>query len=76
LGDDIFRYFGLGCRNVSKLYVPEGYDFHEFYTAMEPWYKLMDHAKYSNNYDYNKAVYLMSEFNFLDNGFLVLKHMF
>lgn len=73
LGNDIFRYFGLGCRNVSKLYVPEGYDFHEFYTAMEPWHKLMDHAKYGNNYDYNKAVYLMSEFKFLDNGFLVVK---
>ncbi len=73
LGNDMFRYFGLGCRNVSKLYVPEGYDFHEFYTAIEPWHKLMDHAKYGNNYDYNKAVYLMSEFKFLDNGFLIVK---
>lgn len=73
LGHDIFRYFGLGCRNVSKLYVPEGYDFHEFYTALEPWHKLMDHAKYGNNYDYNKAVYLMSDFKFLDNGFLIVK---
>lgn len=73
LGNDIFRYFGLGCRNVSKLYVPEGYDFHEFYTALEPWHKLLDHAKYGNNYDYNKAVYLMSDFKFLDNGFLIVK---
>jgi hypothetical protein len=73
LGHDIFRYFGLGCRSVSKLYVPENYDFDAFYKALAPWVRLKDHAKYANNYDYNKAVYLMSEFKMLDNGFLVLK---
>lgn len=73
LGNDIFQYFGLGCRNVSKLYVPENYDFDAFYKALSPWQQLMNHAKYANNYDYNKAVYLMSEFKFLDNGFLILK---
>ncbi|WP_010232132.1 acyl-CoA reductase [Gillisia marina] len=73
LGHDIFRYFGLGCRSVSKLYVPENYDFDAFYKALAPWATLMNHAKYANNYDYNKAVYLMSEFKMLDNGFLVLK---
>ncbi len=73
LSHDVFRYFGLGCRSVSKLYVPEDYDFDAFYKALAPWAALMDHAKYANNYDYNKAVYLMSEFKMLDNGFLVLK---
>lgn len=73
LGEDIFRYFGLGCRNVSKLYVPLDYNFDFFFKAMLPWARLMDHAKYANNYDYNKAVYLMSEFKLLDNGFLILK---
>jgi len=73
LGEDIFRYFGLGCRNVSKLYVPKNYDFDSFYKALQPYDSLMNHAKYANNYDYNKAVYLMSEFKMLDNGFLVLK---
>jgi hypothetical protein len=73
LGHDIFKYFGLGCRSVSKLYVPENYDFDAFYKAIAPWASLMNHAKYANNYDYNKAVYLMSEFKMLDNGFLVLK---
>lgn len=73
LGDDVFRYFGLGCRNVSKLYVPEGYDFASFFKEMFPWAGLMSNAKYANNYDYNKAVYLMSEFKLLDNGFLILK---
>ena len=73
LGEDIFRYFGLGCRNVSKLYVPRNYDFDLLYKAINSWEKLLDHSKYANNYDYNKAVYLMSEFKFLDNGFLLLK---
>ncbi|MEX0996660.1 MAG: acyl-CoA reductase [Flavobacteriaceae bacterium] len=73
LGEDIFRYYGLGCRNVSKLYVPEGYSFDTFYKAIYPWHHLVDKQKYANNYDYNKAVYLMSEFDFLDNGFFMLK---
>lgn len=73
LGEDIFRYFGLGCRNVSKLYLPEGFDFDRFFNAIYPWKHLIDHAKYANNYDYNKAVYLMSQFELLENGFLILK---
>ncbi len=73
LGEDIFRYFGLGCRSVSKLFVPEGYDFEALFTALKPYEPIKDHHKYHNNYDYNKAVYLMSEFAFLDNGFLILK---
>lgn len=73
LGEDIFRYFGLGCRNVSKLYVPKEYDFDNFFKAIYPWNTLLNSAKYANNYDYNKAVYLMSEFKLLENGFLILK---
>ncbi|MDT0644057.1 acyl-CoA reductase [Zunongwangia sp. F363] len=73
LSEDIFRYYGLGCRNVSKLYVPENYDFDDFFKAMYNWNYIINQAKYSNNYDYNKAVYLMSEFKLLDNGFLILK---
>ncbi len=73
LGEDIFRYFGLGCRSVSKLFVPKGYNFELFFEAIEPYSFLKEHHKYHNNYDYNKAVYLMSEFPFLDNGFFMLK---
>ncbi len=73
LGEDIFRYYGLGCRSVSKLYVPEGYDFAAFFEAIQPWESILQNHKYANNYDYNKAVYLMSEFKILDNGFLILK---
>lgn len=73
LADDIFTYFGLGCRNVSKVYVPKNYDFDAFFKAMFAYKDLINHVKYANNYDYNKAVYLMSKIKLLDNGFLVIK---
>ena len=73
LADDIFQYFGLGCRNVSKLYVPENYNFEKFFKAMFSWKEIIHNHKYINNYDYNKAVYLMDSFPLLDNEFMLLK---
>ena len=73
LGEDIFRYFGLGCRNVSKLMVPKGYNFDAFFKAMYKYQDIIQYEKYANNYDYNKAVFLMSNFKILDNGFLTIK---
>jgi Acyl-CoA reductase (LuxC) len=73
LGADIFRYFGLGCRNVSKLFLPKGYSFNAFFEAIFEYQDIVDYEKYANNYDYNKAVFLMSNFKLLDNGFLTLK---
>ncbi|MBW2960691.1 acyl-CoA reductase [Mesonia aestuariivivens] len=73
LGDDIFRYYGLGCRNVSKIFVPEDYQFEQLFQAIYDWNSIVNQNKYANNYDYNKAVYLMSEFKLFDNGFLILK---
>lgn len=73
LGEDIFRYFGLGCRNVSKLFVPKGYSFETFFKAIYEYRDVIFYEKYSNNYDYNKAVFLMSNFKLLDNEFLTLK---
>ncbi|MBA4743884.1 MAG: acyl-CoA reductase [Muricauda sp.] len=73
LGEDIFRYYGLGCRNVSKIYVPKEYDFDALFKALYDYNDIIHQHKYANNYDYNKAVYLMSQFKILDNGFLVLK---
>ena len=73
LSDDIFRYYGLGCRNVSKLFVPTNYNFGPFFEAIYKWHPIIHQAKYANNYDYNKAVYLMSEFDMLENGFLMIK---
>lgn len=73
LSEDIFRYYGLGCRNVSKLFVPKGYKFDAFFEGIYHWHPIIDKAKYANNYDYNKAVYLMSEFDMLENGFFMIK---
>lgn len=73
LGEDIFRYFGLGCRNVSKLFVPKGYSFDAFFEAIFEYQEVIHYEKYANNYDYNKAVFLMSNYKLLDNGFLTLK---
>lgn len=73
LGEDIFRYFGLGCRNVSKLFVPKDYNFEPFFKAIYEYKDVIFYEKYSNNYDYNKAVFLMSNFKLLDNEFITLK---
>ena len=73
LGKDIFLYYGLGCRSVSKLFVPQGYDFDLLFQAIYPYKDIIEEQKYANNYDYNKAVYLMSLYRLLENGFLLLK---
>lgn len=73
LGHDVFDYFGLGCRNVSKLYVPQGYDFTVFFESIEEFKSVADHHKYNNNYDYNKSIFLVNLDKHLDNGFLLLK---
>ncbi|OFX83132.1 MAG: acyl-CoA reductase [Bacteroidetes bacterium GWF2_33_16] len=73
LADDIFQYFGLGCRNVSKLFVPEGYNFDLFFESTNHYQQLYQHNKYANNHDYNRSVYLMNQIQHLDNGFVLLK---
>lgn len=73
LSEDIFRYFGLGCRNVTKLYLPEGFDTDKIFEAFFDWNPIINHTKYSNNYDYNRAIYLMGSEEFLDNNFVILK---
>ncbi|RFZ85464.1 acyl-CoA reductase [Mucilaginibacter terrenus] len=73
LGRDIFDYFGLGCRNVSKLFVPEGYNFNHFFESIEVYNTIIHHHKYNNNYDYNKSIFLVNRDEHLDNGFLMLK---
>lgn len=73
LGDDLFRYYGLGCRNVSKLYVPRDYDFKHFIDALTDYATLLNHHKYCNNYDYNKSIYLVNREPHLDSGFFLMK---
>lgn len=74
LGNDVFQYFGLGCRNVSKLFVPKGYKFDIFYESIYGFREIINNNKYANNYEYNRTVYLMSNNpTLLDNNFLLLK---
>jgi len=73
LAIDVFAYFGLGCRNVSKLFLPKDYDLDQLFEAFYPYQDVMEHNKYANNYDYNKAIYLMGSHEIIENGFLLLK---
>lgn len=74
-GEDIFRYFGLGCRNVTKLFVPEGYVFDSLFEAVFDWGNaVMENRKYMNNYEYNRTIYMLNSEPMLDNNFLVIKH--
>jgi len=72
LGKDIFQYFGLGCRNVSKLYVPYDYDFTFFLDTLEPYKKIREHGKYMNNYDYNRTILMMNKVPHLASDFLMI----
>ncbi len=75
LAHDMFLYFGLGCRNISKIYFPEGYNLNRFIDAMSQtqYSSMLNHNKYANNYDYHKAIYLMNKIPFLDGNFFLLK---
>jgi hypothetical protein len=73
LGKDIFSYYGLGCRNVSRLFLPEGYDVGSLQKNWELYSGCIGNAKYANNYDFNKAVYLVNKEKFIDSGFLLMK---
>ncbi len=73
LGHDIFDYFGLGCRNVSKLYIPEDYHIKNFFEPLQSFQTIFNHFKYNNNYDYNKSIYLVNSAKHYDNGFMLLK---
>lgn len=73
LGADIFTYFGLGCRNVSKLFIPADYEIGTFYEGIADFYDHINHNKYANNYTYHKAILLMNLTKHLDNNFLLLK---
>jgi len=73
LGEDIFSYFGLGCRNVSKAFVPKGYDLAKILSRWEAYKDIIHHHKYCNNYDYQKSILLVNLIPFLDNGFILLQ---
>ncbi|HBS88897.1 MAG: hypothetical protein A2W91_00850 [Bacteroidetes bacterium GWF2_38_335] len=73
LAKDVFLYFGKGCRNVSKIYLPEKYDFKQFEKPFSEYKHLMDHNKYINNFDYYKSIYLLNREEYYDAGNILLK---
>ncbi len=72
LGEDIFSYYGLGCRNISKMYVPQDYDLGIFFRGIEKFSNVINHHKYANNYTYNRTIFLMDGKVFTDNNFLAV----
>jgi len=72
LGKDIFSYFGLGCRNISKIYVPGNFDFIPLLDNLESFQPIIHHHKYANNYDYQKSIMLVNQTHFYDTGYLML----
>ena len=73
LGNDIFRYYGLGCRNITKVYFPKGFDINWFYEGILAHSEIINNHKYQNNYDYHKSLYLLNRDKLWDNNFLLLK---
>lgn len=73
LAQDCFLYFGMGCRNVSKLFIPADFNLNRIFENFLEVSELIQHHKYGNNYDYNRTVYLMNNIPFLDNNVFMLK---
>ncbi|HVF82380.1 MAG TPA: acyl-CoA reductase [Flavisolibacter sp.] len=72
LADDVYQYFGLGCRNVTKLFVPKGYDFERMLTIFKKYNYLSNHQKFKNNYDYNLAIHLLNHKYYMSNESLLV----
>ncbi len=72
LGKDVFSYFGLGCRNVSKVFVPDGFDFALLIESWHSFQPIIHHHKYANNYDYQKSILLINQVPFFDSGFSLI----
>ena len=73
LANDVFQFFGLGCRSISKVFLPKDYDLNLLFNAFYAHKEVIDNKKYGNNYDYNKAVYMMGKHDITENGFLIMK---
>jgi len=73
LAEDIFRYFGLGCRNVTRLFIPEDFILDRLFENFLSFQDIINHHQYANNYDYNRAIYLLNQEKFWDNNFVMLK---
>ena len=73
LSDDIFMYFGLGCRNVSKLFIPKGYDLNILKEKFKKYNHIVNHNKFYNNYNYQKIINTMNGELFIDGDYFLMK---
>lgn len=73
IASDIMQYFGLGCRNVSRIFIPEGYELATLTDSFRGYSDYFNHNKYRNNYDYYKAIFMINNISYQDNGFLLLR---
>lgn len=73
LASDVFLFFGFGCRNVSKIYLPAGYDMSVWNEAFASWKYLEDHNKFKNNLEYNFAIFIINSIPHINLGHLILK---
>ncbi len=73
LGQDCFQYFGMGCRNVGKIFVPKGFELNRIFEAFLPFGDIVNHHKYANNYDYHRTIFMMNQIPFLDNNSFMMK---
>lgn len=73
LADDMFSYFGKGCRSVGKLFVPENFNIQRVFENSVKYSYFKNHNKYVNNFDYHRAIYLMNQDKFLENDFFVIR---
>lgn len=73
LAEDIFRYFGLGCRNVTRIFIPQDFVIDRLFESFLDFQDIINHNKYANNYEYNRAVYLLNQEKFWDNNFVMMK---
>ena len=73
LGKDILLYYGLGCRNISKIYIPKGFNLNKIFKGLDTFSHVINNSKYANNYYYNKSIFLINKDSFLDNGYFLLK---
>lgn len=74
LSTDIFNYFGLGCRNVTKIFVPKGYNFSTFLSILDAYEPYKMSSKYQSNYEYNLAVLLLNQKEFYQGNSILLVH--
>jgi hypothetical protein len=72
LADDVYQYFGLGCRNVTQLFVPEGYDFLPLLDAFRKYDRLADLARYKHNYDYQLTLLILNKKKYMANESILL----